>query len=154
MAKQKTLKINVTMEGADETLKAFRRLPKEASAQLRDKAQKLSQALVGRIQTAALSDRSPQARLFAPTVRAKRDRVPAITAGGAKKVGRRRQPVFGVLFGGEFGSNRFSQFGKPHTGREPTGPVFGVVERERAEVAKAWTEAAEGLAKDFARDGG
>lgn len=152
--KQTTLKINVTMQGAQDTLKSFRQLPKEASAELRDRSKNLAQALVGPIKQAAQSDPSPQAALFAPTVRVRRDRVPAITVGGKKRVGRRKVPVFRVLFGAEFGSNQYRQFGKRHVGNSPEGPVFSIIERERGRIAKAWQEAADEIIEKFTDTGG
>lgn len=152
MAKS-ALNISVKLEGAQETFAAFRRLPKDATKELREKSLALAQSLVSRIQSAAASDTSPQAALFGPTVRPKRDRIPAIQAGGARRVGRNAVPVWGVLFGGEFGSNRFGQFGKPHSGRTPSGPLFGVAERESGAISKAWNDAADGIVERFAEGG-
>ena len=153
MAKAKSLRMNVTMVGAEQTLRKFRDLPKDASNELRDASNKLAQELVDPIKRAAASDPSPQAALFAPTVRVRRDRVPSIAVGGAKRVGRRRVPVWQILFGAEFGSNRYAQFGKHHAGNDPEGPVFGVIERERTRIANAWFKAADDIVDRFTEGG-
>lgn len=153
MAKKKTsLTIRVTEEGVLDTLKALNRLPKDANNELRDRAQKLAESLVPKIQSAARADVSPQAALMAPLVKARRDRLPVIVAGGTKRVGRRRVPAWAVLFGAEFGANRFPQFRKAHTGRDGSW-LFGVVESERTAIFRAWDQAADAVVRKFS-DGG
>jgi hypothetical protein len=43
-------------------------------------------------------------------VRAQKDRLPVIVAGGNRRVGRNRVPVYKVLFGAEFGALTLAQF--------------------------------------------
>lgn len=150
MARQTSLKMTLRLDGARNTLNKFRDLPKDAADQLRDRSQKLANTLVGKIRQAAESDQSPQAALFAPTVRPKRDRVPAIQAGGAKRVGRNSVPVWAILFGAEFGSDRFPQFRKVS---HSAGPMFGVVEREQKQISDAWNEAADQIVAQFTSGG-
>lgn len=149
MAKQTSLKLSVRLDGAYETLAKFRSLPKDASKELRERSQKLAGTLANRIKAAAESDVSPQAKLWAPTVRPVRDRTPSIRIGGTRKVGRRKVPVWGILFGSEFGSNRYSQFGKPHHGRDPSGPAFGVAHRNADDIAREWHAAADEVVAKF-----
>lgn len=153
MARRPALRVGVRIDGARETLKAFNDLPKEANKQLKEKSNELSRSLVQTIRQAAQSDESPQAALFAKTVRAKKDRVPAIVAGGERRVGRNRVPAWQVLFGGEFGSDRFPQFKKSHRGPEG-GPIFQTVDREQAAISDAWNEAADAILSTFTRGGG
>lgn len=150
---RRNLTMTVKIEGVEETLRAFRRLPKDANKELRERSMALAQALAGRVQAAAMADRSPQAALLVGTVRARRDRVPAIAAGGSKRVGRRRVPAWALLFGAEFGSNRFSQFRKSHQGRSGSW-LFGVAEREGDMIDREWNKAADEVARQWSDRGG
>jgi hypothetical protein len=152
-AKKTSLTMTVRIEGVEETLRAFRQLPKDANNELRDRAKSLAQTLAGKVKAAAASDPSPQAALLVPTIRARRDRVPVIAAGGSKRVGRKRVPAWAVLFGAEFGSNRFTQFGKPHSGRQGSW-LFGVADREAATIEREWNAAADEVARRWATMGG
>lgn len=140
--------MNVQAEGVDETLAAFRRLPKEASKALRERSKALAQVLAARAKTAAVSAPTPQAALVAGTVRVKSDRLPAIQAGGSSPVGRHGVPAWKVLFGSEFGSNRYSQFGHSHTGQSGLW-LFPTVEREQAAQIKAWGQVADDIVRAF-----
>jgi hypothetical protein len=57
--------------------------------------------------------------LVASTLRVRSDRVPAILAGGAKRVGHRKHPAGALLFGAEFGGRRTRKTMQflPHKGR-------------------------------------
>lgn len=144
-----SLKVNVRISGVHETLAAFRNLPDEANNELRDATLKLAQTLSGQIQQSALSE-GRQAALMAPTVKAKRDRVPVVTAGGTKRVGRNKKPAFKLLFGSEFGSRR-KQF-KPHRGRQGYW-FFPIVEKEASEIAKTWDGVAQDIIARFSAGG-
>lgn len=144
------LTVTLRVEGLRETLAAFRSLPKEANTELRERTLKLSESLAASAQQAAKQE-GRQARILAPTIKAKRDRVPAVTAGGAKRIGRTRTPAFKLLFGSEFGSSRLKQF-KPHRGAEGYW-FFPTVEREQAEIGRAWSEVADNIIKSFSEGG-
>lgn len=144
------LTIRLRITGAKETLAAFRGLPKEASQSLRERTLALSEVLAQAARSAAASE-GRQAPLLAGTVKAVRDRVPAIQAGGSRSVGSRKAPAFKVLFGSEFGSNRLRQF-KPHRGRQGYW-FFPTVEREQDAIATAWQEVADDVVNDFTRGG-
>lgn len=106
---------SVRIENLNAVLRTLSRMPKEASDGLRDEAQAIAQDIVGRAQGAATT---PQARLAARSLKARRDRVPVIVAGGSKRLpvgGRKRRgpdlarQTFGdVFFGAEFGGSRGS----------------------------------------------
>lgn len=106
MARQ-AFTVNIHVEGGRQTLAAFRRLPKQASSELRDATLKLSASLARKVEAAARSE-GGQAALMALTVKALRDRVLALSAGGSKRVGSRRVPAWKLLFASEFGMNRRS----------------------------------------------
>lgn len=148
MAERKSFTVAVQIDGMTETLAAFRKLPKEASAQLREDSMKLAETLASSVRVAAGADKSPQAAIVAGTLKVKRDRVPVLVVGGTKRIGRNRVPANRLMFGAEFGSNRYKQFHKRHTGR--TGSwFFGTVEREQAEIARQWNESADKIIHQF-----
>lgn len=142
-----SLTVRLRIDGLRETMRAFRELPKEANNSLRDRTLELSERLAGRVRTAATGD-SGQSALIAPTVKAKRDRVPVIQAGGTKKVGRNRVPAFKVLFGAEFGATRLKQY-RPHVGQGSYW-FFRTVEENEAEIADAWRKVADDIIREWA----
>jgi hypothetical protein len=97
----------------------LRLLPQEASQELRDKAQPLSQSLARELSVAAaFSAAPPQAILVARSISTPRDRMIRVDIGGSKKVGRpyggerdtrgktrNRQaaPAGALLWGSEYG---------------------------------------------------
>lgn len=152
MAARTAFTANMHVQGSREMLRAFKKLPAEASRQLREASLELAQDLAGRARTAAASDAAPQSKLIAPTIKARRDRAPAVAAGGTKRVGRSKVPAYKVLFGAEFGSNRFAQFGRTHSGRKGYW-FFPLVEAEREMIGKAWLKAADQVVRSFTRGG-
>lgn len=161
MAKKKTtLTASVRIDGMRETLAAFNRLPKDANDALRDKSMELAQALAGEIAAAGRSE-GRQAAILAATVKARRDRAPVVVAGGAKRVGRNREPAYALLFGSEFGMNkrtgwyarpRFDQSSgrqyKAHRGRQGYW-FFPTIEKNADEIAAVWRKAADDLIAKF-----
>lgn len=74
------------VEGLNDVLRAFRQLPKEASAELRKASQDIaSRHMVPAWQEAARNGAGPWGEVIANSVRAKRDRVPAVSIGGNRK---------------------------------------------------------------------
>jgi hypothetical protein len=151
-AKRKSFTISIQVEGMGETLRAFRDLPKEASDELRVESGEIAEYLAGKIRTAAGSDMSPQARIVAATLKVKRDRVPVLEVGGTKRIGRNKVPANRLMFGAEFGSNRFRQFHKRHTGTAGSW-FYGTVKREEAEIGRMWLEAADRIIAKWAEGG-
>lgn len=148
-ARPKSLKLTIHITGARETLAAFNRLPKEANAALRKRSMELATTLATKVRSAAVSD-SPQSALMAPTIKARLDRLPVIEAGGAKKVARNKRPAYKILFGSEFGSH-LPQF-RPHLGRGSYW-FYRTVYDSQAEIAAAWSKAADDIQRDFTKDG-
>jgi hypothetical protein len=145
------LTITIKVEGARETLGAFRHLPREASEALRRETLVLAQDLAGNVAAAARAD-GPQTALMAPTVRALRDRVPAISAGGSSRVGSRHKPAYKIVFGSEFGATVHHQF-RPHLGRGSYW-LFRTVEEHQAQIALAWQRVAIDVQREFGRSVG
>lgn len=159
----KSLAVSVHVTGVRQTLAAFARLPKEASDDLRTETLKLSESLARKVADAARID-SDQAALIAPTVKAVRDRIPAITAGGTKRVGRNRVPAYRILFGSEFGARRrfgwYAQRQYAHSaGRQYRRHLgkgsywfFQAVEDATPDISTAWSKVADDIVTAWSRD--
>lgn len=156
------LTIRLRLINARPVLAAFRGLPKEASAELREGAGKLAETLATRVRAAGRGE-GRQASLLVSTVKVKRDRVPVIEVGGSKRVGRHGAPAWGVLFGSEFGADgRYGWFGapeyggsdgrqyKPHRGREGRW-IFPTVEAEQHTINAAWEQVATDILRAWSR---
>jgi hypothetical protein len=141
----------VSTAGVRETLRAFNALPKEAADELRAASLDLARELAASAAAAGAIEGS-QAALVATTVKASRDRVPAVTAGGTKRLGSRRKPAWKLLFGSEFGSNRFRQFPHLHQGRDGIW-FFPTIEHESGRIARRWQHAADNVIRAFASRG-
>lgn len=148
VATKQTLTVGIAISGARETLAAFRGLPKEASQALRERSMDLAQSLAGKVASAARGD-SGQSALIAPTVKAVRDRVPVITAGGTKRVGRNSVPAYKIIFGSEFGARTLAQY-RPHLGRGSYW-MFKTVKANEAQIAAAWRKVADDIEQYFRR---
>jgi hypothetical protein len=140
------LTVNMRIDGLRETIAALNKLPKDASTELRAAALELSKKLAT---AAAESGRGEggQAALVAKTVRAAKDRVPVVQAGGTRKLGRNREPAYKLLFGSEFGANRYPQY-RPHLGRGSYW-FFRTIEDEQVTIAAEWLEAADAIIEKF-----
>lgn len=74
------------VDGLNEILRAFRKLPKEASQELRQASQAVADKhMAPAWREAALSYAGPWGQVIADSVRVKKDRVPAVNIGGARK---------------------------------------------------------------------
>lgn len=148
MAKSQ-LTVGIRIDGVRETLAAFRALPREAAGELRDTSLELSRKLAVSAQAAGIAE-GHQAALVAKTVRAVRDRVPAVVAGGARRLGPRKAPAWKLLFGAEFGSNEYRQFPRLHVGRSGIW-FFPTIEREATATAREWRAAADRIIRAFGK---
>jgi hypothetical protein len=146
------LTVRIRIEGIRETLQAFRELPADATKRLREETLKLAEVLANRARADGLADSAPQSHLVAATVKAVKDRVPAIQAGGSMRLGRRRAPAYKLLFGSMFGSNEYRQFRRPHGGTQAYW-FFPVVEEASGEISAAWNRVADEIVRDFSEGG-
>lgn len=74
------------VDGLNDILRAFRKLPKEASAELRDASQAVADKhMAPAWRHAATAYAGPWGQIIADSVKVKRDRVPAVNIGGARK---------------------------------------------------------------------
>jgi hypothetical protein len=145
--KNKPISITVRITGVRETLTAFRELPKEASAELRDASGRIAafMAVSARERGMASSARSA---LVAGTVRPARDRVPVVQAGGSTRLGSRNVPAWALLFGDEFGAVTYRQF-RPHRGNLGYW-FFSSIEGNEERIDREWNTAADAIIAKWA----
>lgn len=141
----KALNVNLQITGVRETLAAFRKLPKDASAELRERSLKLSELLANRASTAGKSSDAQSAAVTA-TVKARKDRVPSVQVGGSSRITSSRVPAWKILFGSEFGSS-LPQF-RPHRGKAGYW-FFPTVDATRGQIDREWNQAADEIVRKF-----
>jgi hypothetical protein len=79
--------VEAYVDGLNEVLRAFKALPKEASAELRTASMKIAERhMAPAWRNAALYYAGPWGEVIADSVKVKRDRVPAVQIGGNRKV--------------------------------------------------------------------
>lgn len=156
----------VTVQGVDDVLRDLRRLDKDASAELRDESQRLSQVVASRLRAAAASSPTPQAAAVAESIRTPRDRFVKVTVGGTKRVGRAyrergrdgkrgrlvRASAGALLSGSEYGSHAGTDSaGRAYTsrfvaGHNASGYWIGPTWAKAApDVIRAWLAALDRL---------
>jgi hypothetical protein len=161
VAAKTSLTVRVSIEGVQETIRAFSLLPKDANNQLRDASLTLARELAARARADGETHGGPQGQLVAQTVKATRDRVPVVQAGGTRKLGSHRAPAYGLVFGSVFGMNRRSgwyaspRYGtsaghqyRPHQGQNAYW-FFPVIEQSASEISRRWNEAADRIVRNF-----
>lgn len=152
------LKVGIQVDGLKETLRAFNAYGRDANKELRAAAGTLAEQLVPVIMVAA-GAAGPQATLAASSVRRVSDRVPAIGAGGTRRVRpqtrpKRRVDAGDVFFGSEFGGGR-----KPTTRQFPpwTGTAgrwfFPTIRRATPQLMAEYRRVLDDLADRFDRGG-
>lgn len=157
------LTMRVNIRGLRETIRAFGDLPKDASQELRTGSMKLAQSLAPKAAAAARSEGS-QAAAVASTVKARRDRVPVVIAGGAKRVTKNRARAGDLVAGSEFGIHARSRFGwyaagryshsagrqyKPHQGAFSYW-FFRAFEAAQPEIEREWLDMADAIIRKWA----
>ncbi|MEQ4301594.1 hypothetical protein ABNF97_09405 [Plantactinospora sp. B6F1] len=146
MAKS-SLVVTLRLDGAQAVLRSFRDLPKDANDELRAASLALAETLAPKVAAAGRAE-GRQAALLAKTVRAQRDRVPVIVAGGTRRLGSNRKPAFKLLFGSEFGSNFYRQF-RPHLGSGSYW-IFRTVDNNQQLISDEWNKAADRIVRKWA----
>ncbi len=149
------MKVQVKVEGLDETLRAFNKYGKDANRELRQAAGVHVERIIGMLNTAA-ANAGKGAGLSAGSVKRKSDRVPALTAGGSRKVKSSTGKVTAgdVFFGYEFGGGRrpTTQQFPPWLGR--TGYWFWpLLRREMPALRRAYLKTLDELAAKWAAGG-
>ena len=154
------IRVRIQVDGIREILRAFDQLPEDAQQVVRDRSLALAAALAAQIRAAGQSD-GPQSAVAARSVKAKRDRVPVISAGssGGKK-------ARALLLASNFGMTRktgwyrrtryFDSVGRqfrPWNGGAGQDDYwfFVTVEREQARVSAAYVAMADEVIARWAR---
>jgi hypothetical protein len=79
--------VEAYVEGLNDVLRAFKALPKEASDELRTSSMVIAERhMAPAWRNAALYYAGPWGQVIADSVKVKRDRIPAVTIGGNRKV--------------------------------------------------------------------
>lgn len=133
--KQGTFAIQVEPAALRNLIQTLNLLDKETQSEVRDAAYPLSQRLAGQLLMFSQSAPSPQTKLVAQSITAKRDRLIRVDVGGSKRVGRKyggeqsksgkgakvRQqsaPAGALLWGTEYGSGKgVDSLGRAYTNR-------------------------------------
>jgi len=149
------MKTNVKIEGLDQTLRAFNKYGKDANRELRQAAGDHVDRIIEMLNTAA-ANAGKGAALSAGSVKRKSDRVPALTAGGSRKVKSSTGKVTAgdVFFGFEFGGGArpTTQQFPPWLGR--TGYWFWpLLRREMPALRRAYLKTLDELAAKWAAGG-
>jgi hypothetical protein len=134
-SKQGVYAIQVEPASLRNLFQTLNKLDKETQDEVRSAALPLSQRLAGQLLMFSQSAPSPQTKLVAQSIVAKRDRVIRVDVGGTKKVGRKyggeasksgkgkkvRQgsaPAGALLWGTEYGSGKGTDaIGRPYSNR-------------------------------------
>jgi len=102
-----SVKLDTHVDGLVETLAAFRGLEadlrRQANGELRAAARTCASELVGELRQAAGACGVPVAARVARSIRVKNDRLPAVSIGGSRKVGKAGAPASVLLWGSEHG---------------------------------------------------
>jgi hypothetical protein len=158
------LTFHIRIEGATETLAAFNKLSRDANKELRDETYEIADDVAGHMRGAAARD-GAQSALMVPTIKARRDRVPNVSAGGGLPVGRYGKPAGALIFASEFGmSGRSGWYSRrryrvsrgrqwhPHIGN--TGYwFFPTARRLEPEVQRRWLAVADRLLRAWGAGG-
>ncbi|MEV6879109.1 hypothetical protein [Amycolatopsis sp. NPDC051128] len=160
-----TLVVTVRIDGVREILRAFSVLPKSAQKAIRDHSQALARKLAVKAVVDVSAHGGPQGPNLATTVKAVRDRVPAIQVGGTRKLGRHLSPAWGMLFGSLFGMNgrsgwfsaaRYASAAgrqyRPHAGQQAYA-FFPLVEAEAPTISREWHAAVDDVVREFSQGG-
>jgi len=134
-SKQGTFAIQVEPAALRNLIQTLNLLDKETQNKVRDAAYPLSQRLAGQLLMFSQSAPSPQTKLVAKSITAKRDRLIRVDVGGSHKVGRKyggeqsksgrganvrlqSAPAGALLWGNEYGSgNGTDSIGRPYSNR-------------------------------------
>lgn len=132
------------IKGMRELLRALNKIPKELQNDVRDASQGIATDLVAGAKGAAST---PLQNLAATGLKAKRDRVPVVSASGSVRAGVKTQDIF---YGAEFGGRRrpsTMQF-LPHKGQQ--GYFLYPTARARGKrYFEMWAEAIDKAFRDW-----
>lgn len=174
---QGKIAITVEPQALKDLFATLRALPPEASQEIRDKAQPMSQKLARALSVAAaFSAAPPQAILVARSISTPRDRLIRVDVGGSKKVGRpyggernskgkvtkqQAAPAGALLWGSEHGSRGGLDRAGRNQGRRFVKPylkagywINPTVDANIQEVANEYTDALKAIVRRLKLEGG
>ena len=144
------VRIGVEVDGLRELLRVASTLPKTAQQELREAAKMIAEDEAPRIKTAAAGSDRQSAALIG-SIRIRRDRVPAIAAGGRGRTSVSGGATAGQLFfGAEFGGGRkptTKQF-RPHRGRGGYW-FFPTLRADQDRMMKRWEGALRAIEREW-----
>lgn len=148
MAAKRTITVTIRIPGVREIIRAYNQLPEDAQKEMRAASLKIAGVVAEDIRAAARTN--PQSALMVPTIRASKDRVPVIQAGGSRRVGRNRVPAYKVLFGSEFGAKTLKQYRAFQSGGYW---FFQTVEEDQGYIAAKYLAATDWVFMKWGRGG-
>ena len=155
-ADRETFKAGFEIEGLQETVRAFKKLDKDANKVVREETMKIAEMLAERIRARAPSDKRYQNLVV--SVKAGRDRVPVIRIGGRQTPrvsggGGPAQLVIGMEFGADQNGPNGWRF-PPRTPRHGRGNqgywIFPTARVNQTEIIKMWFDAMDKLLDEWA----
>ncbi len=138
------------VRGLDEALRAIRRMDRDGQRELRAEVQEIAGDHAAAIESAGRRHHDPRVRHVATTVRAKKDRLPTILVGTAK-----RAPIAGrakatdLVYGTEFGAGGDSRWRFPARLVEPW--IFPTLSGRHRQLVADWSAAVERVAAKWSR---
>jgi hypothetical protein len=155
---KESIGLGIEVDGIRETLKALRKLDKDAQKEGREKALEIANILADRIRERLNSDPDPRYRALAVSVKAGRDRVPVVRVGGraSPKVsggGGPRELVIGMEFGANQNGPNAWRFPPrtPKLGRGNQGYyIYPALKANQDEIIRLWFDAMDKLLNDWA----
>jgi len=130
-------------------LNTFNKMGKAANKDLRDASYAIAKDVASELKASAAGANSIggnafQAQAVAQGIKPRKDRLALIKISGKRKVTSSGASVEDLLFGAEFGSNRFKQFPRrsPREGRGNRGYfIFPTLKRLQPKIRKDWVNA-------------
>ncbi len=147
MAEKERISVGVQAEGVQETLRAFRKLDKDAQKAAKEKVKEVSEVLARRIRSSA-PGADPRYTALVASVKSGKDRVPVIRIGGRATPrvsggGGPRELVIGMEFGADQAGPNAWRF-PPRTPKRGKGNagywIFPTATREQSSIVKLWQD--------------
>jgi hypothetical protein len=157
MSEQVTLQIKKSDLRA--LLSTFSKMGKAANKDLRDASYAIARDVASDLKASAagsntIGGNSFQAQAVAQGIVPKKDRIAKIRISGRRQVASGGATVEDLLFGAEFGSNRFRQFPQrsPREGRGNRGYfIFPTLKRLQPKIRRDWVDAVKKVADIWRR---
>jgi hypothetical protein len=147
-------KIQIKPSDLRALLNTFNKMGKAANKDLRDASYAIARDVASELKASAagsnsIGGNSFQAQAVAQGIVPRKDRLALIRIGGNRQVVSGGGSVSDLLWGAEFGSNRFRQFPQrsPREGRGNRGYfIFPTLKRLQPKIRKDWVKAVEKVA--------